>query len=147
MAPIIQVGRTLMSRRPLYGYMMASTAIVLILAVGAFAHQTENVKADQVAALFTDRFPTDLAPAPAVPVNEEAAKPGDPVAAPMVVAEQPPDPLASLDPADRVVSEKIRDLLATRSDRIFSGKKERTAVEAFYQNRNLLPLWLDKGIE
>jgi murein L,D-transpeptidase YcbB/YkuD len=62
-----------------------------------------------------------------------------------VVAEQPPDPLASLDPADRVIAERIRDLL--KSDRFFSSKKERGAVEAFYQSRTLLPLWLDKGIE
>jgi murein L,D-transpeptidase YcbB/YkuD len=127
--------------------MMASTAIVLILAVGAYAQQNEKTKTDQVAALFTDRFPTDLSPAPAVPVNEETAAAGEPTAAPIVVAEQPPDPLASLDPSDRVVAEKIRDLLATKSDRIFAGKKERAAVEAFYYNRNLLPLWLDKGVE
>ena len=41
----------------------------------------------------------------------------------------------------------IRDLLATRGDKLFTAKKERAAVEAFYQNRNLAPLWLDKGIE
>jgi murein L,D-transpeptidase YcbB/YkuD len=45
------------------------------------------------------------------------------------------------------VAEKIRDLLATKADKIFAGKKERAAVEAFYQNRNLAPLWLDKGVE
>ena len=58
-----------------------------------------------------------------------------------------PDPLASLDPADRAVAENIRDLLATRGDKLFAGKKERAAVEAFYQNRNFAPLWLDKGVE
>jgi murein L,D-transpeptidase YcbB/YkuD len=30
---------------------------------------------------------------------------------------------------------------------LFAGKKERAAVEAFYQNRNFAPLWLDKGVE
>ena len=58
-----------------------------------------------------------------------------------------PDPLASLDPADRPIAEKVRDLLAAKTDRIFSGKKERAAVEAFYQNRNLAPLWFDNGVE
>ena len=58
----------------------------------------------------------------------------------------PPDPLASLDPADRPVAEKIRDAFAAKIDRIFANKKERSTVEAFYQNRNLAPLWLDKGI-
>ncbi len=59
----------------------------------------------------------------------------------------PPDPLAALDPADRPVAEKIRDLLAAKTDKIFTSKKERAAVDAFYQARNLAPLWLDKGIE
>ena len=58
-----------------------------------------------------------------------------------------PDPLASLDPADRAVAENIRDLLATRAEKLFASKKERAAVEAFYQNRNLAPLWLEKGVE
>ena len=58
-----------------------------------------------------------------------------------------PDPLAALDPADRAVAEKLRDLLATQSDKFFAGKNERAAVEAFYQARNLAPLWLERGVE
>ena len=58
-----------------------------------------------------------------------------------------PDPLASLDPADRAVAEKIRDLLATKPDSFFASKTERAAIETFYQNRNLAPLWLDKGVQ
>ena len=58
-----------------------------------------------------------------------------------------PDPLAALDPADRVVAEKIRDLLAAKSDKLFANKRERAAVESFYQARHLAPLWLDKGVE
>jgi L,D-transpeptidase YcbB len=58
-----------------------------------------------------------------------------------------PDTLASLDPADRVIAERIRDLLATKPDRIFASENEHAAVEAFYQKRNLAPLWLDKGWE
>ena len=77
------------------------------------------------------RHPTAPLPAAASPVEQTAA----------------PDPLASLDPADRAVAENIRDLLAARADKLFAGKKERAAVEAFYQNRNFAPLWLDKGVE
>ena len=36
--------------------------------------------------------------------------------------------MAALDPADRAVAEKIRDLLAAKTDKIFAGKKERAAV-------------------
>ena len=73
-----------------------------------------------------------------------------PTAGPASVTEQKvvqPDPLASLDPADRAIAEKIRDLLAVKSGRMFASKKEREAVEAFYQKRNLAPIWLDKGAE
>jgi murein L,D-transpeptidase YcbB/YkuD len=64
------------------------------------------------------------------------------------VAEQVPvpDPLASLDPTDRAIAERIRDLLAIKPNRIFADEKEYAAVEAFYQTRNLAPLWLDKGV-
>jgi murein L,D-transpeptidase YcbB/YkuD len=79
---------------------------------------------------------------------KDAAAPATP-ANPAVATEQTaaPDPMASLDPADRVVAEKIRDLLATKGDKLFAGKKERSAAETFYQNRNYAPIWLDKGIE
>src|SRR5262249_8237607 len=99
------------------------------------------------------------APAAAAPI---AASPAEEVATPTLAADPaavtepavavteqavPVDPLASLDPADRVIAEKMRDLLAATSDKIFASKKERAAAEAFYQNRNFLPLWLDKGVE
>ena len=38
-----------------------------------------------------------------------------------------PDPMAALDPADRPIAEKMRDLLAGKTDKIFTSKKERTA--------------------
>jgi|EndMetStandDraft_8_1072994.scaffolds.fasta_scaffold09248_1 L,D-transpeptidase YcbB len=87
------------------------------------------------------------APAAAAP---EAATPAATPASPAVATEQaaPPDPMAALDPADRVVAEKIRDLFAAKTaDRIFLAKKERSAAEAFYQGRGFAPLWLDKGVE
>ena len=59
----------------------------------------------------------------------------------------PVDPLASLDVADRPIAEKVGDLLAAKTDRLFAGKKERAAVDAFYRGRNLAPLWFDKGVE
>src|SRR4029077_6178699 len=60
--------------------------------------------------------------------------------------EASPDPLAALDPADRPIAEKMRDLLTAKVDKIFANKKERAAAEAFYQNRTLAPLWLEKGV-
>jgi murein L,D-transpeptidase YcbB/YkuD len=57
------------------------------------------------------------------------------------------DPVASLDPADRAVGERVRDLLAAKPNRLFADEKELASVQAFYQQRNLAPLWLDKGVE
>jgi len=86
--------------------------------------------------------------------SETAPPPNDaavptPATDPAVASEQAaaPDPLAALDPADRAVAEKIRDLLAAKTDTIFANKRERAAVEAFYQARHLAPLWLDKGVQ
>jgi murein L,D-transpeptidase YcbB/YkuD len=55
--------------------------------------------------------------------------------------------LTALDPVDRAIAERIRDLLDTKPNRIFADEKAHAAVEAFYQKRNLAPLWLDKGVE
>ena len=57
-----------------------------------------------------------------------------------------PDPLASLDPADRAVAQNIRDLLSAKADKLFANSKERAAVEAFYGERNFAPLWIEKGV-
>jgi L,D-transpeptidase YcbB len=156
-------------------YISASVALALILAapIGAAAdpHEPNTVVAvptptpaeppaaaapSQPAAPSESRSPTPVTTGPsdaAAPKDAAAAAapsaPAD-AAAPAAVAVEkttPPDPLASLDPADRPVAEKIRDLFLAKSDKIFSSKRDRAAVEAFYQRRNLLPLWLDKGIE
>ena len=114
--------------------------------------QTSMVPKDATAPSEAPAAAKDVA-APAVapgeaPAAKDAAAPATP-ANPAVATEQTaaPDPMASLDPADRVVAEKIRDLLATKGDKLFAGKKERSAAETFYQNRNYAPIWLDKGIE
>ena len=140
---------------------LASTALALILAAPlgylAKGHLTAMAATSAEPAV-TEFAPVNASPATA-PVSEPAAisAPAAPAAVtePAAATEQQtaiepvvaPDPLAALDPADRAVAEKIRDLLATRGDKLFTAKKEREAVEAFYQNRNLAPVWLDKGIE
>src|SRR2546426_219191 len=145
-----------------YDRILAGTALALILAIPMVGlAQGPNKMAPA---------PTTASPPAASPVEEAATPAPAPAAAspaeqvstptlaadPAAVTEQavavteqaaPVDPLASLDPADRVIAEKIRDLLAATSGKIFASKKERAAAEAFYQNRNFLPLWLDKGTE
>jgi len=119
------------------------------------ATTTSEAAAQAGAAALSRREATALPAAPAEPA-EPAPAPKEAVApasapSPGVASEQAaapaPDPLATLDPADRAVAEKIRDLLATKTDKIFASKRERAAAESFYQARHLAPLWLDKGVE
>ena len=83
--------------------------------------------------------------APAQPAPAETTAPPETTATVTPAeAAPPPDPLASLDPADRPLAEKLRDMLP-KSDRTFSSRKERLAVEAFYQKRNYQPVWFERG--
>jgi murein L,D-transpeptidase YcbB/YkuD len=104
---------------------LASAAVSFILAgpMSALAQQSEP-----------STSPPAAAAQPAAPTPAREVSPA-------------PDPWASLDPADRAIAERIRDLLDAKPNRIFADEKVRAAVEAFYQKRNLAPLWLDKGVE
>jgi murein L,D-transpeptidase YcbB/YkuD len=149
-----------------YDRVLAGTALVLILAASPGISQTApNAPAAFEAAVPMPEAPlppptiADINPAPAteapaitgtVAAPAPAAVPAQ-NAAPQIANVAPaetvaPDPLAALDPADRPIAEKMRDLLAAKVDKIFANKKERAAAEAFYQNRTLAPLWLEKGV-
>jgi L,D-transpeptidase YcbB len=122
----------------------------------AVATATTPAKQSQVEAPAAPATPASEVPTSSpMPIGAAPASMGNPAIATEQAAAPDPnasdpnahDHLASLDPADRVIAERIRDLLAAKSDRIFASKKEHMAVEAFYQQRNLAPLWLDKGVE
>src|SRR5579871_5974159 len=123
---------------------LASAAVAFILAapISALGQQTEPSHAG-----LTDQPKAGDASSgqPLTPPPASAAQTAPPARTP----EQQPtaDPLASLDPADRAVAERVRDLVAMKPNRIFTDEKVQAAVEAFYQKRNLAPLWLDKGVE
>jgi murein L,D-transpeptidase YcbB/YkuD len=132
---------------------LASTALALILACPLYAAAQEKAQ-QKLASTFSERYPAQqasdrAAPAAISPAAEHPAASSPAPAEPAAATEQAaaPDPLSSLDPADRPVAEKIRDLLAAKADKIFANRKERAAVETFYQARNFAPIWLDKGIE
>src|SRR5580704_617114 len=109
---------------------LAGTAMALVLAATGAADAGPVRK-----------LPQPNAATPAAPPAEPAAPAVTPVAAPdapapvaakpdaaptpqAAVETTPPDPLASLDSADRPIAEKIRDLLAAKVDKIFASKKE-----------------------
>jgi murein L,D-transpeptidase YcbB/YkuD len=73
--------------------------------------------------------PTNRADTATAPVPSEAKPVIDASAAPNV---------------DSLVADRLRDM-STKLDRTFTRKNERTAVEAFYKDRNYAPLWLTEG--
>jgi murein L,D-transpeptidase YcbB/YkuD len=123
---------------------LASAAVAFILAapISALGQQTVPSQAG-----LTDH--SKVGDAAAGEALTSPAAGAVPAAAPAIAPEEgrAPDPLASLDPADRAVAERIRDLLATKPNRIFADEKVHAAIEAFYDKRNHAPLWLDKGVE
>src|SRR5258708_10272746 len=168
--PVLRAGAGTgrMARRgPGYDRILAGTAVALVLAAvtGAHAASTKTtVAAHKPAKVTTDAPSPPPATTPATttadvtgrpaPLDVETpppaatATPAAPAAAAPAAARETvaPEPFAALDPADRPIAEKIRDLLAAKTDKIFSSKKEHAAVETFYQNRNMAPLWLEKGV-
>jgi murein L,D-transpeptidase YcbB/YkuD len=122
--------------------MLAGTAVALFLTapVGAFA-QDASKSPDIPTATLPQTATDKSSPAPAGEAS--APETNSPAATPALAPA--PDPIASLDPGDRPVAEKIRDLLAAKPDKLFASKNERAAVESFYQSRSFAPLWLDKG--
>jgi murein L,D-transpeptidase YcbB/YkuD len=134
---------------------LAGTALALILAAPLHVFAQEGgtsaavpTGASPAGQASTETSSASTAPASGSPTATIDATPATSTS-PASATEQSavPDPLASLDPADRVVAEKIRDIFASKSDAIFASKNERMAVESFYQGRSLAPLWLDKGVE
>jgi murein L,D-transpeptidase YcbB/YkuD len=147
-------------RGPRYQRILASTALAMILAIPLAAYGFETIRQDPVKhdsnkqdgtrlAVLAERPPAGQTAAPvSSPAPADTAQaPDDDTFAMARTEKAPPDPMASLDPADRVFAEKVRDLLAAKGDKLFPSKRERASVEAFYQNRVFLPLWLDRGVE
>jgi L,D-transpeptidase YcbB len=134
-------------RGPRYDRILAGTALALVLALAPSAY----AQPDRLEANMPQLEQGILPPPTAADVTGAAGDTATtkPEAAPSEIATPPappPDPLASLDPADRPIAEKMRDLLTAKVDRIFANRKERGVVETFYQNRNLAPLWFEQGV-
>ena len=134
-----------------YDRILSGTALALILAapLAAGAQVADTPTNGKVAAAFTERYPAEQNPAqsPVVELRGATDQPVSSPSAPAAANDSVPDALAALDPADRAVAQKVRDLLAAEGEKLFVNEKERAAVEAFYEGRNLAPLWLDKGAE
>ena len=133
---------------------MVGTALALVLASPLAAMAQEATQAPKVAAGLVEASASPQAQSPApneLPANARTPSPAENSRPGNVEGDSERgsnhDLFASLDPADRAIAEKIRELLAGNAGRIFSGSEERSKVEAFYQKRQFAPLWLDKGSE
>src|SRR5580693_7989603 len=116
-------GMAMLALKSMHGVTIAAasigaTALALILAV--------PLGSTPMAVTPSEQGSTQTAPTPAILANELPMVSNGTPTEPATAAEQTaaPDPLASLDPADRAIAEKIRDLLATKLDRFFTSKKK-----------------------
>src|SRR5215204_1098652 len=115
---------------------LASVALIVASLLGGMVQDAYKLVAAPMTATPVEQGSTQAAPTSATPANEPSAE-SDSAPPDAVTVSEPAavrDPLALLDPADRVIAERIRDLLATKPERFFAGKIERAAAEAFYQH-------------
>jgi len=137
-------------RRTRVSYLLAGSALGLALTVSSYAVQAQTAEAP-IPAVGELSPPTDAdlqttfgvpataatKPAETVTKPVEAATPAAP-ADNKAVAEAPPQP-------DQQIASKLREQAGSKLDRILPRKNERSAVEAFYKDRNYAPLWLTDG--
>ncbi len=100
-----------------------------------------------------DPKPADIATVPAATVPADVAKPTDtattapaaPAPAAAAPAAEPVKAASTVPPADQPVADRLRELLASKTLRIFDRKAERAAVEKFYSGREYAPQWTEAG--
>jgi L,D-transpeptidase YcbB len=132
--------------------LLAGTALALALTFYpsyAFAQSSEGVPEPLQPQVQAD--PPRVSADPSPPVDDlspgatstEAAKPA---AAPIEVTSTVPPTSAKASGGDGALAEKLRELLAAgRFDRILGGRKDRGVIEAFYNGRDFVPLWIADG--
>jgi L,D-transpeptidase YcbB len=76
----------------------------------------------------------------AVPVPEPAK------VEPITVKDLLASPATDIDPADRPIADKLRELVTGKLGRFAERKDDRKAVEAFYAARAFSPVWIEKGV-
>ena len=118
---------------------LAKEAPTITPAAQGTMFETPRSAAPTTTATTTPAAAPTAAPAPAAPAPV-ATTPAP--AAPVATAPAAAPGAASVDPA---FADKLRDILTTRGDRIFSRKGEKAGVEAFYRERGYAPIWVNNG--
>ena len=123
--------------------LLASTALGLVLVLSSQAgHAQQSEKPVQAS------VPTpDTSLPPPLTAKDVGSTPAQ--AAPSDTAKeatkQDAAASASTSNADSAVTDKLREMIGGKFDRIVSRKAERDGMESFYKARNFAPLWLTAG--
>ncbi len=137
-------------------HLLAGAAVAAVLALttsgtNVFAQSAEAISATVVKVNTTEQ-PTPAAieaPAPEAVVTPAAPEPTASSPVPAVPAGEPTGSAryqaASVDATDAAIADKLRELSAGKFDRMLGGRKDRSSVEAFYNERNFAPLWITNG--
>jgi murein L,D-transpeptidase YcbB/YkuD len=119
---------------------LAATAVTLA-AIGGASAQSSVILTSQ----HSDTSPS--ATSTISPTTEPAAAPAAaPETKPATGADLLQAPIAeTLQGNDAAIAEKLRELLATKLNRVIERKQDRGGVEAFYRDRGFAPLWIADG--
>src|SRR5262245_30798189 len=137
-----QSGKTRM-RTLKVNYLLAGTAIALVLAVAAGPVSATTTESQANGSAGTP----EPAQAPPETTGQTTPQPQTPAAPAQAAPTEPTQPAPapttaqSTVPAADPLVERMRDISNGKFDRIFAGKKERSAVEAWYATRNFAPIW------
>jgi murein L,D-transpeptidase YcbB/YkuD len=98
----------------------------------------------------TPAAPAAATPAPVIAAPAPAATPAPvatpaPAATPATTPAKSADAPAAVQSADAPVADALKTQITTRLGRMTDRKADRTAIEAFYAQRNYAPLWIANG--
>ena len=123
--------------------LLASTALGLVLVLSSQAGQAQQSEEPVQASVPTP----DTSLPPPLTAKDVGSTPVQ--AAPSDTAKEAPKQdataPASTSTADSAVTDKLREMIGGKFDRIVSRKAERDGMESFYKARNFAPLWLNAG--
>jgi L,D-transpeptidase YcbB len=123
--------------------LLASTALGLVLMLSSHAGKSQQALAQQPAKAVEAAVPTPDTTLPApLTAKDVSGSQAAPANASTPTAAPPKAATLSNGAADSEISDKLREALSGKFDRIVSRKADREGVQAFYSARNYAPVWV-----
>ena len=117
----------------------AATAMTLAAIGGASAQSSVILTSQNVDTPAVQTSPAAPAAAPMAPAAAPETKPA-------TGADLLQVPIANnLQGNDAAIAEKLREMIATKLNRVIERRQDRAGVEAFYRDRGFAPLWASDG--